>query len=234
VRLDLSASPRLLGKDEMEVTALRKKDLALLTYFWAGGPKRHQRSYLASLLWANRDERKARHSLTQALRRIQSVVGEQVMHIGQSQIEWRQPAPKCMELLECSGSSFDELRDNSGAGLFLDGFFVGSGAQAFDAWVEQKRQNLKTLLSDHCKTQGREAERLEKWEEALKFAQCAVSIDPFDEEAHRRIMRAWAGLGQKSKAIKHHEQFAEMLRKELDETPDHQTETVRREIAMRR
>lgn len=226
--IHLATSPRLLDANGVEVGGLRKKDLALLTYFWVSGVRRHQRSSLASLLWANRPEAKARHSLTQALRRIHEVVGDRFLQIGQSQVEWHQSAPAPFELVECSKTTFEELRENSGAGLFLDGFIVGAGAQEFDTWLEQKRRGLKTQLSNHLKIKGREAEHLANWDEALRLAECAVSLDPFDEEAHRRIMTAWSALGQKSRALRHYEQLVEFLMRELDETPDPASQEVRR------
>ena len=222
LHLDLSGSPRLLRSDGSEVDGLRKKDLALITYLWVNGPKRHQRSALASLLWSNRDELKARHSLTQALRRIQSVLGDR-MRIGQNEVEWRTPAPTAIQLLKLVGQAVDDVGEDCAQRVFLNGFFVGSGGQTFDAWAEHQRDNLRTCLSRNCQTLGREAELAGNWERALNLAKCAASLDQFDEEAHRRIMRAWAQLGQKARALKHFRHLTELLKYELDASPDPQT-----------
>src|SRR3954452_6498524 len=53
------------------VPGLRRKDLALLAYLCVEGPRPHSRARLAALLWGESPEKKARHSLTQALGRIE-------------------------------------------------------------------------------------------------------------------------------------------------------------------
>lgn len=227
--LELLGSPRLIRADGCEISGLRKKDLALITYLWVNGARRHQRSALASLLWANRDELKARHSLTQALRRIQNVVRDR-LRIGQNEIEWRAPAPTVTELLKMIGQSSEDIQEDCAQKAFLHGFFVGAGGQAFDAWAEHHRDNLRTCLSRRCQVLGREAENSKNWERALKVSQCAISLDQFDEEAHRRIMKAWAGLGQKSRALKHYLSLCDLLQTELETTPDPETRRLHEEL----
>lgn len=222
LRLDLSGAPRLLRSEGSEITGLRKKDLALITYLWLNGRRRHQRSALASLLWANREELKARHSLTQALRRIQAVVNDRLL-ILQNQIEWRSPAPAATELSELVGQSAEDIRANRSQKIFLDGFFAGVGGDLFDAWVDQQRDNLKVVIGKTCQRLAEEEERSGRWEQVIDLATFATHVDLFDEEAHRRILRAWVALGQKSRALKHYYDLVEMLKRELDALPDPET-----------
>ena len=70
VRVDASSGPylktlgssTLIGTPPPGSVPLRAKDLALLVYLCVNGPGKHTRSALATLLWGDRDEIRARHA----------------------------------------------------------------------------------------------------------------------------------------------------------------------------
>src|SRR5436309_1381556 len=65
---------------------LWRKHLALLVYL-ARSPRRSRtREHLVGLLWSDRDERQARHSLSEALRLFRRILGDEQVHADVDQI----------------------------------------------------------------------------------------------------------------------------------------------------
>ncbi len=75
---------RTLGPVEVRVDGqpapaelLWRKNLALLIYLARSPHRRRSRQHLIGLLWADKDEKAARHSLNEALRALRQIVGEE-------------------------------------------------------------------------------------------------------------------------------------------------------------
>lgn len=221
--LKLSRPPQFLDSDRRTISGLRMKDVALLTFLWLSGVRRHNRPSLARMLWANVNNAKARHSLTQALRRIQRVTAPESIAVSALEVEWKRPSPGILDLLESAGYSLESLSDAGSEALSLDGFFAGEGAALFEAWCEQRCAVFKHQLVHQCKLAARAAEAKGDLESSVKLAESGLTLDPFDEEAHRRIMLLSSALGQKSRALLHYRKLEAFLKAEIGETPDPQT-----------
>lgn len=229
--LRIASPPQFLTREGNEILGLRKKDLALLTFLWLSGVRKHQRATLAAMLWANRTGAKARHSLTQTLRRIQPVVDPNALCVSTTEVVWKKPSPSVLELLHTAGHSLESLDDISTEPLSLDAFFAGDGAALFEAWCEQRCSAFRQQLVNECRAAARTAEAAGDLELPFALAQSAVVLDPFDEDAHRRIMRLGSALGQKSQALLHYRKLEAFLESELGETPDPQTVELARMIS---
>jgi hypothetical protein len=77
---------------------------------------------------------------------------------------------------------------------------------------------------------GAEAEAGGSWVEALEFGQRAVEIEGLYEEGHRRIMRAWAALGDRGLALRHYGGFVVWLQSEVGLDPDPATARLASEL----
>src|SRR5947208_2775543 len=140
---------RALGPAEVSVNGavapaklLWKKNLALLMYL-ARSPKGvRTREHLTGLLWGDKPDEKARHSLTEAVHVLRLCVGD---HGFQSDTAQVRLAPGTVEL---DTDTFERLAvagDYAGAaalinGAFLEGFSV-RGASEFDDWLAAERQH---------------------------------------------------------------------------------------------
>src|SRR5687767_6799283 len=85
--------PELRRADGAPAGELRRKDLALLAYLAVEGARTHPRARLASLLWGESTERAGRHSLTQALGRLQKALGEGALTVEKQQVRWHAAVP---------------------------------------------------------------------------------------------------------------------------------------------
>ncbi|HEY6209254.1 MAG TPA: hypothetical protein VIW28_09350, partial [Gemmatimonadales bacterium] len=119
---------------------LWRKHLALLVYL-ARSPRRSRtREHLVGLLWSDRDEQQARHSLSEALRVLRRVLGEDAVRADVDQIRLGADAVA----LDCD--RFAELYasgDWAGAaglveGEFLEGLSI-SEANEFESWLGAER-----------------------------------------------------------------------------------------------
>ena len=67
-----------LVADDGTLLSRRAKPLVLLTFLARRSPRAVSRSELASLLWGERDESRARHSLRQTLLELGKLVGDRI------------------------------------------------------------------------------------------------------------------------------------------------------------
>lgn len=210
------------------VGTLRKKDLALLAYLVVDERRRHSRSLLAGMLWGDAPEERARHSLSQAVGRLQRVVGPGTVVTSGGFVEMR-------DGVGCDALALRDLAKTAGAtpeypGDFLAGFAPGPGAEAFEEWADGVRASLRNMVVQRLDADAADAEGLRDWPAALSHAQRAVAVDPCREQAHRRIMRAWRALGEAPRALEHFERHQAWLRRELDESSDPETAQLAEDI----
>lgn len=211
---------------------LRRKDLALLIYLRIESAQGRSRSHLANLLWSNSTEEKARHSLDQALGRICAVLGAETLGKDRDSVRWRGElacdAVRLHEMYMASASA--ELLPDVYAEGFLFDFNPGPGSREFEDWADAKRLGYRGIALQLLERQGREAEALGEWEKALRIGMRAVEIDFSAEEGHRRIMRSWYALGERSRALQHFEKLRRQLRSELEADPDPHTSAFAEEL----
>jgi DNA-binding SARP family transcriptional activator len=88
-----------------------------------------------------------------------------------------------------------------------------------DDWVlsarERHRERVIRLLEGLAGT--REARG--QMREAIDLTRCQVDIDPFDEDAHRRLMTRLAAAGDRSGAVRTYRALSDRLRAELGVAP---------------
>ena len=210
---------RVLGPIEVIVAdrpapaeLLWRKHLALLVYL-ARSPKRARtREHLCGLLWPEKAESAARHSLNEALRVLRhSGVGEG-LDTAAGQIRLTADAvlldADALESL-ISGREWARAAELV-AGEFLEGFAV-SGAERFEEWLAGERRHwtarsIAALLgwSGDLLRQGRA-------EEALTAAERAEALDPLSDASACAVMAALAGRGDSGAALAHAERHAGRL-----------------------
>lgn len=232
VRLGTSGAPVLTDVQGLPVDSLRKKDLALLTYLCVERGQVHSRGKLAALLWGDSPEEKSRHSLTQALSRIQRVLGPQSVRMEMDGVQWA-------GTLRCDVTEMEAVmagEDNADAkvqlpgGNFLAGFNAGRGTQEFELWVDRKQAEYRCTALDLLERLGVRAEEEGDWRWALALGERSTETDPLWEQGHRRMMRAWQNLGERNRALRHFERFEAWLREEMEEEPDPATRQLAEQI----
>jgi DNA-binding SARP family transcriptional activator len=222
----------MVGEAAAPAELLWRKHLALLIYL-ARSPKRARtREHLCGVLWPDKDERAARHSLNEALRVLRRSGLEAGLDTSGGQVRLLPDAVQ-LDADALAGLVEREAWADAArliAGEFLEGFGV-AGCDGFEDWLAAERRHwsarcIAALLgwSDALLRQGRAAE-------ALTAAARAGDLDPLSEAATLAGMAALAAQGDHGAALAHAERYAARLR-ELHLEPG--TEVVRLGERLRR
>ena len=197
---------RTLGPVEVTVDGtpasgelLWRKNLALLVYL-ARSPRRSRaRNHLMGLLWGDKPESDARHSLNEAMRVIRRSLGESNVDTDAQQIRL---APEAIRL------DVEQLEQHLAArgwcpaarlvaGEFMEGFAVPE-ASGFEDWLTSertvwRRRSVEALV--HC-AEELLASGLAR--EAVASAERATALDPRSDFAVRTLIRSLALAGERA------------------------------------
>lgn len=193
--------------DGRQVDIRLNKALALLVYLAETG-RAHTRSSLAGLLWPDRPDAAARNNLRQTLTALRKVIGDQLAVTG--------------DRVQLAGEVSIDTRPLTPAGCsgpFLDGFSLGD-SDLFDEWVMRTRATheaaaLTMLLrhGDSCVVSGDPTG-------ARHAAGLVLQLEPWNEEAHRLVMRAAALEGRVHEAVDQYDRCVEALWDHLGLRPE--------------
>jgi DNA-binding SARP family transcriptional activator len=204
---------------------LWRKNFALLLYLARSPDRSRSREHLAGLLWGDKPETTARHSLNEALRVIRRTLGEDSVQSEGHNVVLTADVKLDIEVLEqrLADKEWEEAAELVG-GPFLEGFGVPDSS-AFEDWVSAER---RVWL-------GHSVQALVGWAElaasrgdligAVDTAGRALALDPLSDPAARAGMRAAALTGDRTAALEQFEDFRDRLAGELGVEP--QPETIR-------
>jgi TolB-like protein len=225
---------RLLGGLELyddngdELSLAARKARALLAFLIVEQEKWHTRERLADLLWGDRQQAQARHSLTQALGAIRKL-GDQlgVVLIETAGNRIRLSSGTVIDDLATFRRATDsnpEVAAEKYKGPLLDGFTPGS--QQFEEWAEIERA---VLHKQACQVFERAAETKQAAGDlvgAIELMQHLISLDPLRETAHRNLMKLLVANGDRTAAIRQYSVLETLLNKELGVEPAQETRAL--------
>ena len=102
--------------------------------------------------------------------------------------------------------------------------------EAWTEWLGAQRQRLEGLALDAMVKLGEQELEAGNHEPALSAANRAIAISGLREDAHRLVMRALAAGGRRADALKHYEDLAALLKRELAVEPDPTTRALAAEL----
>lgn len=229
---------RVLGPVEVTVDGtaappelLWRKHLALLVYL-ARSPKRARtREHLIGLLWPDKSESAARHSLNEALRVLRRIAGDEGLDTAAGQVRLA-PGAARLDVDQLAGwidaGSWSEAVAIV-AGEFLEGFSV-PGCDGFEDWLGAERRHWGergvTALLGHAELLMRHG----RAHEALLAARRAEALDSHSDAAARAIMMALAVQGDSVAALAHVERFGQVLAQEIGGAPSAETRALAERI----
>jgi DNA-binding SARP family transcriptional activator len=212
---------------------LWRKHLALLLYL-ARSPRGRSREHLIGLLWADKPQSAASHSLNEAVRVIRRAAGERAVDTTGGRVRL---APEALQLdldrLESLAAEEDwQAAAELVAGEFLEGFTV-PGASDFEEWLAAERSAWRRRGVEILTRCAELLLRTGHGPEAIAMARRAAALDPRSETAARALMRALALSGERTAALECFGELARRLGEELGASPEPETtglaELIRRE-----
>jgi DNA-binding SARP family transcriptional activator len=213
---------------------LWRKNLALLVYLACSPKHSRTREHLTGLLWAEKPDSAARHSLREAIRVLRRAVGEEGLTTQHEQVRLAQGAVRLdLEEFEAMESAADwggvaALVD----GDFLEGFSVPD-ASGFEDWLAAERlawrsRSVTALVNcaESLLVQG-------NVREAASTTARALALDGGSNAAVRAAMRALALVGDRTGALERYEHFVRHLA-EAGAAPEAETTTLAERVRAER
>ena len=210
----------LQSEDAGPAPRVRSLRLAVLACIAAAGERGITRERLASTLWPESDESRARQSLRQALYELRHELGVDVVLTGAALS--LDPTAISSDVAEFHSALAANDRARAVAlmrGPFLDGFYL-SGAAVFERWVEEERARLKTAhvqallsLANDAQTAGDRDANVEWWRRL-------TAIDPLSGRFALGFLKALAARGDRADALAFARAHENIVRRDLEADPD--------------
>jgi len=209
---------------------LWNKHLALLIYLALSPKQTRTRGHLHGLLWPEKHEDQARHSLNVALSRLRAELGSERFTSAGDALTLADRA------LDVDAIRFDAALETDPAGAlrhmqgdFLEGFDV-DGAPAFEDWSAERRTYYRARAVTALLRVGEEALATTRYADAVSGARRALSLQPYSEPAITLLMRAAALSNDSARALAVFHEFAARLAAEIGERPSRELGTVAERI----
>ena len=212
-----------------------RKTKAILIYLLVTAQPQ-AREHLANLFWDDRSQKQAMSNLRTTLTRLRTNIGDYlqitrhtVAISSESEMVWTD-TNEFNSILNRTPKINDI--DNLIAlyqGDFLAGFFV-SDCNDFEMWIARERDKYQSLLIGRLHQEIQRRLKNHQFEQGIHYAQKLLDLAPFDEGAHRSLMRLLAGNDQRTEALKQYERCRQLLEDELSIEPETITQTLYQQI----
>lgn len=210
------------------ITVPAGKMRAVLAFLACNAKGPIAREKLVGLLWCERSEEQARQSFRQVLSMLRRILGSEAIVTNGDEIGLDETiACDVVQFLTLvNAGNRDALREAVALyrGDLLPGLVLAE--ELFMDWLVAERARLRDLaLGAFERLMTRAADDAAP-AELFEYAQRALSIDPYREEAHRQLIRALAFLGRRNDALLHYRRLEQTLRDELGVEPEAATAAV--------
>ncbi len=214
---------------------LWRKNLALLLYLSRSKGGRRSREHLVGILWGDRPDSTARHSLNEALRVLRRACAAGALESVGDQVVLD---VDCVRLdLEEFERLIDAARWEEAAamvrGSWMEGFAV-PGCDEVEDWLAAERSHWNRIATTALLEQG--TARLSRGDEiaATELARRALGLDPFSDGAIRLLMESAALRGERASALGLYQEFEARLTAELGIEPEVETAALAERVEKER
>lgn len=233
---------RALGPVELSVDGrpapaplLWRKNLALLVYLARSPRRTRTRQHLMTLLWGDKPETAARHSLREAIRVLRQAGGEGLLDTPGDAVAMAGDAVRldvaqldaCIAAGDWAGAAAVAVGD------FLEGFGVPD-APDFEDWLAAERTTIRVRMVDALTRRSEELLRTSDLPGAADCARRALQLDPVAGTAARALMAALALRGDREAALAVFERLAAAQRSALGTEPDDATARLAEQVRRQR
>jgi DNA-binding SARP family transcriptional activator/TolB-like protein len=226
---------RLLGRFRADsatgapLTIASKKGQALLAFLALSAGQSHHRDRLAMLLWSDRPDDRARHSLRQCVLTVRKGLGDaaDAALLADDDGLSLDPAAVEVDALVFARLVEEGSRDALARALalyqgdLLEDLNVRS--EEFEAWLRAERPRYRALAVDGLTALAERHAESGDAEAAIEACHRLLRLDPLHEPAHRLLMRSLAELGRRAAALRQYQVCVEVLKDELGAEPEAET-----------
>lgn len=239
---------------EIAVESRAKRLEALLAYLAVEADRAHRRERLVGLLFPEVPDEQARTNLRQTLTRLRRDITDHkadppFLLVSRESVQFNLQSnhfldvaafaallegcaqhrserdPECNDCLAQMAEAVRLYR-----GPFLQGFFLDDSV-AYEDWVLAKRQHFQQEMLLALRHLADADERRGAYGPAADYVRRRLQIEPWEENAHRQLMRLLAFQGQRAAALQQYETLQVVLEEELGIAPVAETRALRDRIA---
>ena len=209
-----------------------RKARALLAYLAVESGRAHARELLATLLWGDTGEERARHNLRQALSKLRQCCGGVLASRADTvQIDSDACRIDALEFERLAAS--DDIEDLQAClalyrGELLDGLTIRESD--YEDWLLMARARLSRLAYQAADRLARLLVDQDRIDEAIEVLERRLSMDPACEPAHRELMDLLARIGRRSDALRQYQICKEALQRALGMEPSAETTELFRSL----
>ncbi len=238
--------PQQVTLDGQPVTGFKSNKVrALLAYLAVEADRPHRRDVLAGLLWPDWPDREALSNLRYALSNLRRVIGDaqaeppfllisrQSLQFNTASDSWLDVAAFSEKVGVEGSQASDPAQVGEAVGLYRDSFlaeFTLGDSAAFEEWALFKREQLARQMTAALHRLAAAYEKQGEYEKAQSYAWRQVELEPWDEVAHRALMRTLALGGKRSRALAQYETCRRLLADELGVEPSEETTRLYEQI----
>ena len=195
--------------------------LAILARVAAARERGLTRAKLAGCFWPERDERHARHLLSQALHQLRKELGTGAPILGTEvlRLNAQLVSSDVVELQDALARRDAERAAALYAGPFLDGIFLNR-ADEFERWAESERRRLATAFVRGLREAAAAAAASGDHAAAAAWWRRAAAADPLDSTVALELVRELAASGDAASALREARVHETVVRTELGGEPD--------------
>jgi len=212
---------RLLGGLEVELNGavidspVSQRPWAVFAYV-ALAPRPVPRAELASRFWPDVLDQSARASLRSALWALRRQLGDALLVDGE-RVTLREEGQLWVDVREFErlAAAAPEQALELCRGELLEGFE--------EEWALAARDRHRERVIELLEQLAQAAERRGELREAIDLTRRQADSDPFDEDAHRRLIARLDAAGDRATALRTYRGLSERLRRELGVAPSPQT-----------
>ncbi|MEM7129461.1 MAG: BTAD domain-containing putative transcriptional regulator [Chloroflexota bacterium] len=221
-----------------------KKAQALLAYL-AVEKRPHNRDELAALFWPDYINTSARTNLRSSLANVRRVLCDHdasppFFHVSRQTIAFNRASDIMLDIADFEGLSSSEAIGpelvpqlqtavSNAQGTFLAGFSIAD-SPAFEEWLLLQREYFGRQLSLALRHLTHHYTKEKEYGTALANARQWVTLDPWQEEAHREVMSLLTLNGQRNEALVHYANCRRTLLEEVGVEPSDETTQLFEEI----
>ncbi|MBI3107210.1 MAG: hypothetical protein HYY95_16865 [Candidatus Rokubacteria bacterium] len=205
-----------------------RKAQALLAYC-ALRPGSHLRETLATLLWGETEDERARNSLRQTVFVLRTALAGTFSRVLRAEPDSIATDPLGLEV---DVRAFERLATEDSLqaleraaalyrGDLLEGFVLDE--EPFEQWVMQERERLRDLAMEVLARLFRHQCSSGAAEGAIQSARRLLALDPLQETVHRALIRLLYQTGRRKAALRQYEACVDTLKRELRLEPAPET-----------
>src|SRR4051812_17988665 len=201
------------------------KPLALLAYLSVRGEAR--RDELVDLLWGDVSEANAKNAFRQALHRLRTALGEDVIPQDRDRVELAN-----RDAIATDRDAFLDSLEKGNLSEAVDlyrGDFLEAlelGESVFGAWVDAERTRLKGRFQSALQNASEAALATGRWLEALQYVQRLTTVAPYDETAAVLEANVLVSAGRGAEALIALRRFSQAMREQLDLPPSQRVQDM--------